>query len=75
MPTVKYVGPARPAIELIVDQATGESATVEYTHEIEVSAAVRDSLLAQSRDYEAAHGSALWSEVKRESAKDSKKEE
>lgn len=63
-PVVKYVGPHRPGVDLNIDQATGETVPVEYLHEQEVTGAVRDDLLAQSKDYEAAHGSALWSEVK-----------
>lgn len=63
-PVVKYVGPHRPGVDVTIDHLTGESVAVEYLHEQEVTGTVRDNLLAQSKDYEAAHGSALWSEVK-----------
>lgn len=54
MPKVKYSGGFRPGVSVSLDD--GSVVEVEYLHEIEVSAAVRDNLIAQDPD--------SWSEVK-----------
>lgn len=51
---LKYSGGSRPGVD--VTHEDGRTESVEYLHEIEVTAAVRDNLLAQDPE--------AWSEVK-----------